>query len=361
MGRRARDWGVPFVGTPGRWNAITDVASVEVGHLTVDPTAEVPPERRHWVRTGVTVVLPRGRADLTPVFAGLHTLNGNGELTGAAWLAESGRLEGPVGLTNTQSVGVVRDAVGDWMHARDRPGERWALPVVGETWDGYLNDIWGHHVRPGHVERALEAARHAPIAEGSVGAGTGTVCFGFKGGIGTASREVAAPIPARVGVLVQANHGLRTQLTLGGAAVGRALASGEEPGPEHGSIVTVIATDAPLLPHQLARLARRGPLGLARGGAISGDGSGDFFLAFSTAPQAAGRESPLRSAEFLENDALDPLFTATIESIEEVVANALVAGTTTVGYRDHRVEGFPIERVVGEIRPARAGAEPTGF
>ncbi len=342
---RARELGVPFDGTPGPWNAITDVPGVEVGQLTVVAGESVPPERRHWVRTGVSAVLPRGRDDAAPVFASVFVLNGNGELTGAAWIETSGRLDGPVMFTNTDTVGLVRDAVVRWARGRGVGFDRWSLPVVGETWDGWLHDVAGHHLGEEHVRAALETTRSGPVEEGSVGGGTSAICYGFKGGIGTSSRRIDSVGPFHVGALVQANHGLREQLRVAGVPVGRRLVARDPGGPERGSIVGCIATDAPLLPHQLQRIARRAVLGLARTGSISGHGSGDFFVAFSTArAEPADRPQTVR-VPMLDNEALDPLFEATAEVTEEAIVNCLVAGETMVGFQDHRVEGLPVDRV----------------
>lgn len=367
---RARELGIPFEGTPGPLNAITDVAGVEVGHVTLVSGSGKLEVGRGPVRTGVTAVLPRGKSpDAAPVFAGSYALNGNGEMTGLAWVEESGFLEGPVLLTNTHSVGVVRDAVIAWRTRQPGAANEtaWSLPVVGETWDGWLNDINGFHVKPAHVFAALEGAKSGPVAEGGVGGGTGMVSYEFKGGIGTASRRLAADLGRyTVGVLVQANHGVRRQLTIAGVPVGREIGggfrrfAGVDPHSlagasvgETGSILILIATDAPLLPHQLKRLARRAALGLARTGAVSGNGSGDLFLAFSTANAAgADREAASGEARFapspfaaLTNAAMSPLFEATIAAVEEAIINALVAGETVTGRDDHTVEGLPVARV----------------
>jgi D-aminopeptidase len=340
---RARDLGVPFdFGAPGRSNAITDVPGVEVGHVTLIEGA--------GVRTGVTAVLPRGRgeASLDPCFAGTYTLNGNGEMTGLAWVTESGFLEGPVLLTNTNSVGVVRDAVISYAARRwgQKPyGEVWSLPVVAETWDGYLNDVYGMHVKPEHAVRAIESAAAGPVPEGNVGGGTGMVCYEFKGGIGTASRVLpAADGGYTLGVLVQANFGLRHQLRIAGLPVGQELREDLVYSKETGSIIILVATDAPLLPHQLDRLARRAALGLARTGSVAGNGSGDLFLAFSTAP-ARARDGAVSQVGMLANDRMGALFEATVGATEEAVVNALVAGRTMTGRDGHRVAGLPVEKV----------------
>jgi D-aminopeptidase len=343
---RARDLGVPFDGTPGSLNAITDVAGVTVGHATLVEGENV--------RTGVTAVLPRGGASAgDPVYAGWYSLNGNGELTGTAWIEESGFLEGPVMITNTHSVGVVRDAVIGWRVAKgaaDASGYWWSLPVVGETWDGYLNDINGFHVRAEHAHRALEDARGGPVVEGSVGGGTGMICYEWKGGIGTASRRVAHAVgELTVGVLVQANFGLRDQLLIAGVPVGREIPEDRLWTRETGSIIVVVATDAPLLPHQLERLARRVPLGLARTGSVSGNGSGDLFVAFSTANAGATRGRGKVTVETIVNDALDGLFAAVVQATEEAIVNALVAAEDMTG-RSGTVRALPHDRLQQALR-----------
>ena len=381
---RARELGVPFDGTPGPLNAITDVAGVAVAHVTLISGSGKLKVGRGPVRTGVTAILPRGQgASAPPVFAGVFSLNGNGEMTGTAWIEESGFLDSPILLTNTHSVGVVRDAVIAWQTralGKDLPNVFWSLPVVAETWDGWLNDINGFHVKPEHVFAALEGARGGNVAEGSVGGGTGMVCYEFKGGIGTASRRLAADLGGyTVGVLVQANHGVRRQLLIAGVPVGREIGGGVRKfaggNPldlagasvgEAGSIIIIIATDAPLLPHQLKRLARRASLGLARTGSVSGNGSGDLFLAFSTANLAVARaetspdESSSRPAEVhaLTNSAMSPLFESTVEAVEEAIVNALVAGETMTGRDDHMVEALPISRLQEILRKYNRGAAP---
>ncbi len=348
---RARELGVPFEGKPGPLNAITDVAGVEVGHVTL-VSGQGPLEVGSGpVRTGVTAVLPRGRQDATPVFAGWFSLNGNGEMTGTTWIEESGLLEGPVMLTNTHSVGVVRDAVIRWRVRRgdpDQSGYWWSLPVVAETWDGYLNDINGFHVEPEHVFAALEGARSGPVTEGNVGGGTGMICHEFKGGIGTASR--LTPRGETVGVLVQANYGLRQQLTIAGVPVGREISEGTIWSRETGSIIIVVGTDAPLLPHQLKRLARRASLGLARLGSVSGNGSGDIFVAFSTANSEAAKAMGKSSLETLSNPQMSLLFEAVVQATEEAIVNALVAADTMEGRDGHRVLGLPHERLREVLR-----------
>jgi D-aminopeptidase len=347
---RARDLGIPFDGIPGVLNAITDVAGVTVGHLTL--IEDLPDGRA--ARTGVTAVLPRGRETLMrPVFAGWFALNGNGEMTGTTWIEESGQLEGPVMLTNTHSVGVVRDATIAWRIRTappDASGYYWSLPVVAETWDGDLNDINGFHVKAEHVDAALDGAAAGPVSEGNVGGGTGMQCFDFKCGIGTSSRLVEVLGDSyTLGVLVQANFGSgrRDELRIAGVPVGRLLGENRFPGetdPEsadHGSIIIVVATDAPLLPYQLKRIARRAALGLARTGSVADNGSGDIFIAFSTAEQSLGAGGRLLTQQSLPNDELDPLFAATVRATEEAIVNAMVAARDMTGDRGHSVKALP--------------------
>ena len=351
---RARDLGIPFDGTPGPLNAITDVAGVTVGHTTLIEDLD----NGRAVRTGVTAILPRGRASFEkPVFAGGFALNGNGEMTGTIWVEESGMLEGPVMITNTHSVGVVRDAVIQWrvnLGGADDSGYWWSLPVVAETWDGYLNDINGFHVRPEHAYTALDGAVSGPVAEGGVGGGTGMICHEFKGGIGTASRVVTGSDGRfTLGVLVQANYGVRDLLRIAGVPVGQylreqlvytdpALAlNGHPPPGETGSIIIVVATDAPLLPHQLKRIARRASMGIARNGSIASNGSGDIFIAFSTANANAGQAGPATRVTMMSNDNMSGLFQATVEATEEAVINAMVAAREMTGDRGHLVKALP--------------------
>ena len=358
---RARGLGVPFDGTPGPLNAITDVAGVTVGHATIISGDGPLVVGKGPVRTGVTAVLPRGRDTLQkPSFGAWFSLNGNGEMTGTTWVEESGFLEGPVLITNTHSVGVVRDAAIAWRLKAGPPdpsGFWWALPVVAETWDGYLNDINGMHVKAEHVFRALDEAAGGRVAEGSVGGGTGMVCYGFKGGIGTASRRLGPNGGGyTVGVLLQANFGLRRQLLVAGVPVGREIAESDARGGagagamEAGSVIVVVATDAPLLPHQLKRLARRVSLGLARTGAMSGNGSGDIFIAFSTANPGAFVASGLAQVEMVSNEDISPLFDATALATEEAVINALVASDTITGANSRRVIGLPHDRLREVLR-----------
>lgn len=337
---RARDLGIPFDGTPGPLNAITDVAGVEVGHATI-----IRGEGKQAVRTGVTAVAPRGKDSSDAVFAGWWSLNGNGEMTGTTWVEESGALDGPVMITNTHSVGVVRDAVIAWRVKRgvaDTSGYWWSLPVVAETWDGYLNDVNGFHVKPEHTFAALDSMRGGRVEEGSVGGGTGMVCNEFKGGIGTASRKTGA---YTLGVLVQCNYGLRRNLTIAGVPVGRELREGAVFRAESGSIIVVVATDAPLLPHQLKRLARRVGLGLGRLGSVAGNGSGDIFIAFSTANPGAFTNKGTSQLKMLSNDEMNPLFAATVEATEEAVVNSMLAAETMTGYDGHKIVALPHERL----------------
>jgi D-aminopeptidase len=345
---RARELGVPFDGEPGPLNAITDVVGVTVGQVTLIEDLDGGKK----VRTGVTAILPRGRESLNlHAFGAWFALNGAGELTGTTWLEESGELEGPVLLTNTHSVGVVHDAAIAWRVHQGEPdatGYWWPSAVVGETWDGHLNDINGFHVRPEHVEQALEKAAAGPVEEGNVGAGTGTICYEFKCGIGTASRSVTLDGREHiVGVLVQANGGLRDSLLIAGAPIGRHLRedrvySMDDPAAsETGSFIFVIATDAPLLPHQLKRIAKRAALGLARMGSTSDNDSGDIFIAFSTANAAPLRGAPLALAEFMPNSQLNALFRATVQATEEAIVNAIMAARDMKGTRGHYAKALP--------------------
>ena len=346
---RARDLGVPFDGTPGAWNAITDVSGVEVGMTTLISGKGPLVVGKGPVRTGVTAVFPRPKSERNQVFAAWFTLNGNGEMTGTTWLDESGFLEGPVLITNTHSVGVVHDAVIAWQ--LERLGKKfpaWSLPVVAETWDGDLNDINGFHVKPEHVRQALDAARSGPVAEGSVGGGTGMIVHGFKGGTGTSSRIVTIREAAyTLGVLVQANYGSRDQLTVAGVPVGKEIRDlkPEVGGEDAGSIIVVIATDAPLLPHQLKRIAERATLGIGRTGGLGSNGSGDIFIAFSTANAGAAEASGPAKVEMLPNDWIDPLFAATVQATEEAVINAMIAAETMDGVNGHVVHAIPHDRL----------------
>ncbi len=347
---RARELGV-VVGTlpPGPRNAITDVPGVRVGHATI--------VEGDAVRTGVTVVLPHeGNAWSEPVFAGPHRLNGNGELTGLEWIRESGLLTSPIGLTNTNSVGVVRDAL-IAAEVEERDDDFWSLPVVGETWDGVLNDVSGMHVRPEHVSAALASAAAGPVAEGNVGGGTGMICHGFKGGIGTASRAVEAVGGHVVGVLVQANYGRRERLRVDGVPVGAAIPASEVPLPggpgaaPGGSIIVLVATSAPLLPDQCRRLAQRAGLGIARMGGVGENSSGDLFLCFSTgnrglpAGDFAADTPPTVPLQMVPAQRLTPLFDAVVEATEEAILNALCAAETMTGRAGLTAHALPAERL----------------
>jgi L-aminopeptidase/D-esterase-like protein len=381
---RARELGISTLigGTAGPLDAITDIAGLEVGHTTLISGNGKLVVGQGPVRTGVTVVHARGKTSTDPVFGAWFTLNGNGEMTGTTWLQESGILEGPVAITNTHSVGVVRDAILRWQVSR--PGlQPWGLPVVAETWDGRLNDLNGFHVKPEHVLSALDAARGGPVPEGNVGGGTGMVCHGFKGGIGTASRRLpAAQGGYTVGVLVQCNMGARRELRVAGVPVGeeipdllpctatrdstvlrgmprcaaesssRGAASGMT-GPDAdgaGSIIVVIATDAPLLPHQLKRIATRAALGVGRSGGRGENSSGDIFVAFSTANPHASVDTGVVSTAMLPNARINPLFGATIQATEEAILNAMLAADTMTGADDVRVYALPRDRLLAAMR-----------
>ena len=346
---RARDLGVPFDGTPGPFNAITDVKGVEVGYTTLI-SGDVPLKVGVGpVRTGVTAIFPRGKDSLDAVFGGWFALNGNGEMTGTTWLEESGLLDGPVMITNTHSVGVVRDAVIAWRVKRappDEEGYSWSLPVVAETADDDLNDMNGFHVKPEHVFHALDTAKSGPVEEGSVGGGTGMVCNEFKGGIGTSSRVLYAKFGVyTVGVLVQCNYGRRSELRIAGIPVGREISDHVVRDEDIGSIIVVVATDAPLIPTQLKRVARRVSLGLGRVGSFASDGSGDIFIAFSTANPGVKGATGLHQLTMVPNQRLDPIFLATVQATEEAVVNAMVAAKTMKGINDFEVIGLPHDRL----------------
>jgi D-aminopeptidase len=351
---RARNLGIPFPGRPGPLNAITDVSGVEVGYTTLIEGEGALQVGKGPVRTGVTAVLPRGRRNVSGVFGGYAVGNGNGEMTGTIWLEESGILGTPICITNTHSVGVVRDAVIDWMVRNGGTEQLWGLPVVAETWDGYLNDLNGFHVKPQHVFAALDGARGGAIAEGNVGGGTGMHTFEFKGGTGTSSRLVRIRDVGdyTVGVLVQSNFGRRSQLQVAGIPVGREWPEDapytQEYGPvnELGSIIVVVATDAPLLPTQLKRIAARSAMGIARTGGTAGNGSGDIFIAFSTAnAPAANADRGLQQVSFVPNDQLDGLFEATVLAVEESIVNAMVAARTTTGIDGNTLVAVDHERL----------------
>ena len=348
---RTRELGIPIDGTPGPLDAITDVRGVEVGHTTLIAGAGKLVVGTGPVRTGVTAVHPRGKDNPDPVFGAWFTLNGNGEMTGTTWIQESGILEGPIAITNTNSVGVVRDAILQWQVGK--PGlQPWGLPVVAETWDGRLNDINGFHVKPEHVIAALDGATSGPVKEGNVGGGTGMVCHGFKGGIGTASRKLETSAGGyTVGVLVQCNYGLRRHLTIAGVPVGSEitdLQSVTPPGDteqEQGSIIVVVATDAPLLPHQLKRLATRVSIGIGRMGGYGGNSSGDIFVAFSTANTRVYGDTAIVRVEMLPNDRINPLLYATAQATEAAIINALLAAETMTGINDTKVVAIPVDRL----------------
>ncbi|HEV8149462.1 MAG TPA: P1 family peptidase [Gemmatimonadales bacterium] len=382
---RARELGIAALigGTAGPLDAITDVSGVEVGHTTLVSGQGRLVVGQGPVRTGVTVVHPRGKANPDPVFGAWFTLNGNGEMTGTTWLQESGILEGPIAITNTHSVGIVRDGILQWQVSR--PGlQPWGLPVVAETYDGGLNDINGFHVKSEHVLAALNSATSGPVREGAVGGGTGMVCHQFKGGIGTASRRLDARDGAyTVGVLVQCNYGLREQLRIAGVPVGQEITdllpcvasadstlrprvrrcdgagrAPDSPSPEleQGSIIVVAATDAPLLPHQLKRLATRVALGIARTGGFGGNSSGDIFVAFSTANPHAAIDTGVTTVAMLPNGRMNPLFYATVQATEEAIVNTLLAAETMTGADEFRVYALPRDRLLAALR--KYGREP---
>ena len=358
---------------PGELNAITDVAGVRVGHTTLISGDGPLQPGQGPVRTGVTVVVPHdGNTWTEPVFAGAHRLNGNGELTGLEWIREAGMLGGPIGITNTHSVGVVRDAIIEaGARANAMSDGIWALPTVGETYDGALNDINGFHVRPEHVHAALAGARSGPVDEGNVGGGTGMICHEFKGGIGTASRRASE---WTVGILVQANYGTRELLRIDGVPVGAAIPTSEVPSPwdevdalharatpEGGSIIGIVATDAPLLPHQCARLAQRVGMGVARMGSYASHGSGDLFLAFATGNRDlshhAGEDDPRRTAalRMVVDEHINPLLEAVAEATEEAIVNALLAATTMTGRDRITAHALDHERLMGIMRASGRG------
>jgi L-aminopeptidase/D-esterase-like protein len=358
---RARDLGIPFDGTPGTHNAITDVGGVEVGATTLIAGDGPLKVGSGPVRTGVTAILPRGKTSTDQVFAGWFSLNGNGEMTGTTWIEEAGFLEGPILITNTHSVGVVRDASIKWSVDHGMASQAWSLPVVAETWDGFLNDINGFHVKPDHVFAALDGARAGAVPEGNVGGGTGMRCYGFKCGTGTSSRKIEDRFGGyTVGVLVQANHGTRDLLRVAGVPVGREIpeagtrgddaAAARDAIGEVGSIIIVVATDAPLLPHQLKRLARRAALGLARTGSVSSNGSGDIFIAFSTANPNAAAANATAQVTMLSNARIGAVFEATVQATEEAIINALVAAETMTGIDGHRIEAIPHEALRAALR-----------
>ena len=344
---RARDLGIPFEGQPGECNAITDVSGVTVGYATIIEGESA--------RTGVTIIHPRGRENHDPVFAAWFPFNGNGEITGAAWVEEGGFLEGPIGITNTHSVGIVRDTIIQWQAEHDAIFQKWSCPVVTETADGWLNDMNGFFVEPEHVRKALDNAASGPVQEGNVGGGTGMLCYEFKGGSGTSSRKLPEKFGGwTVGAFAQTNFGVRYQLTIAGVPVGAHLkehpvwTDGENPyKPENGSLIVVLATDAPLLPHQLKRIAKRASLGMARTGSLGGNGSGDIFLAFSTAnPNAAiGGQNGIAELRALDNDHINPLFAASVFATEEAIINSMVAAEDMTGHSGFSVKALPHDKL----------------
>lgn len=332
---RARDLGIPFEGTPAKYNAITDVPGVTVGYCTIIEGDSA--------RTGVTIIHPRGQENHDPVFAGWFPFNGNGEMTGSAWVDEGGFLEGPIGITNTHSVGVVRDTIIQWQVKHSRIFQGWSCPLVSETADGWLNDMNAFFVKPEHVLEALRTAKSGAIAEGNVGGGTGMLCYEFKGGTGTASRKIPEKFGGwTVGALAQTNFGRRFQLIIAGVPVGTHIkdgtiwGTGESPfKQDEGSLIVVLATDAPLLPHQLKRLAKRASLGMARTGSLGGNSSGDIFIAFSTAnPNAAlGDQNGLSSIQSLSNNFIDPILMSSAYATEEAIINSMIAAEDMTGHK----------------------------
>ena len=355
---RARDLGIPFNGSPGKYNSITDVEGVLVGHETIIEGDGNLIVGKGPIRTGITSILPRGM-NYDPVFAGWYSLNGNGEMTGTTWVEESGFLEGPIMITNTHSVGVVRDAVIEWSYKNkfyktlyNIKDLFWTLPVVAETYDGSLNDINGFHVKKEHAFNALNNAKGGIISEGNVGGGTGMICHGFKGGIGTSSRKIDLKEKKyTLGVLVQANYGNRKELTIAGVPVGKEIENllpkityGEKQ-EGLGSIIVIVATDAPLLPNQLKRLARRVPLGISRVGGFGSNGSGDIFITFSTANPGAFNREEIRNINFLPNDLMNPFLSATAQATEEAIVNALISAETMTGINNNTVYNLPHDRL----------------
>jgi D-aminopeptidase len=361
--KRARELGINLDGTPGKLNSITDVADVEIGQVTLISGEGKLVVGSGPVRTGVTAILPRGKR-YDPVFAGWYTLNGNGEMTGTTWVEESGFLEGPIMLTNTHSVGLVRDAVIEWQFKNnifdplpDEPDIFWALPVVAETYDGDLNDINGFHIKKEHVFEALDNAKTGRVAEGNIGGGTGMICHGFKGGIGTSSRIIRIGDETyTLGVLVQSNYGSRESLVIDGVPVGKEIIdlvpdlNPIKNDKDRGSIIVVVATDAPLLPHQLKRIARRVPMGISRAGGYASDSSGDIFIAFSTANKGAANREIKRELIMLPNDLISPLFEATVQATEEAIINALLAAKTMTGKNNTLVYELPEDRLLEILR-----------
>jgi L-aminopeptidase/D-esterase-like protein len=362
---RARDLGIPFVGTPGVFNAITDVQGVEVGYSTIISGKGENTVGNGPIRTGVTAIFPRGKAKkFSPVYANWYSLNGNGEMTGTTWVTESGFLETPIMITNTNSVGVVRDAVLKWYVDTDwYSGEDWwyTYPVVAETYDGFLNDIYGFHVKEKHVLEAIENSSSGQIAEGNIGGGTGMMCLGFKGGTGTSSRVLKIKDSSyTVGALVQSNFGAKRNLSIAGVPVGIELKDTLNSvfnGPPKsrrqegdGSIIVIVATDVPLLPHQLKRIAQRIPLGIGIVGGRGSNGSGDIFLAFSTANEGAFNRDDIASITSMPNDLLMPVFEATVQVVEEAIINAMIAAETMEGINGNTSYAIPHEVLVETLK-----------
>ena len=360
---RARDIGIPFNGTPGKFNAITDVKGIEVGYSTIISGQGKNILGKGPVRTGVTAILPRGLKN-NPVYANWYSLNGNGEMTGTTWVTESGFLETPIMITNTNSVGVVRDAVLKWFvdkHWYKEDDFWYTYPVVAETYDGFLNDIYGFHVKESHVYEALNNTKTGLLQEGNVGGGTGMMCLGFKGGTGTASRVIKlGDTTFTVGVLVQANFGRKPSLVIAGVPVGKELldtlnAEFKLPPQSYrkegdGSIIVVVATDAPFLPHQLKRIAQRVPLGIGNVGGYGGNGSGDIFIAFSTANPKAFDRYDFAKVDVMPNDIMDPFFEATVQSVEEAIINAMVAAETMEGINGNKSYALPHKLVMDLLK-----------
>ncbi len=365
---RARALGIPFEGRPGPFNAITDVAGVEVGYATLIRGEAGPLVVGSGpVRTGVTAIIPRGKAGASlPVWTGHFSLNGNGELTGSWWIDEVGQSDGPITITNTHSCGIARDATIEWMNRNVQAygdGPDWGLPVAGETYDGWLNDINGFHVKKEHVFEAIDSAASGPIEEGSVGGGTGMVLYGHKGGSGTASRAVVHDGETyTVGAFVQANFGLRSQLLIAGIPMAEHLPGPEPYGEETGSIIAVVATDAPMISHQLKRLARRVSLGVGRGGSISGHGSGDIFLAFTTAgSEALAKDTPYLELSVIPDHRLDPFFEAVIQAVDEAIMNVLAVSEDMAGVDGHLAPALDKERVTAVLKQFGRYRSPPGL
>jgi D-aminopeptidase len=358
---RARDIGIPFKGTPGKFNAITDVKGVEVGYSTIISGQGKNIRGKGPVRTGVTAILPRGKNN-NPVYANWYSLNGNGEMTGTTWITESGFLEGPIMITNTNSVGVVRDAVLKWFVRTGWYKEDfwYTYPVVAETYDGVLNDIYGFHVKESNAYEALDSARSGFIKEGNIGGGTGMMCLGFKGGTGTSSRVIKiGDSTYTLGVLVQSNFGAKRHLTIAGAPIGEELrdtlnyeikAPPDYRQEGDGSIIVVVATDAPLLPHQLKRIATRVAIGIGIVGGKGNNGSGDIFIAFSTANTPAFQRENFTTVTQLPNDLINPLFEATVQAVEESIINAMIAAETMEGIHGNKAYALPHKLVIGLLK-----------